>query len=133
MTDSAAAHCLCGLLVVTCTLPTKWVAHCHCSMCRRAHGAGVVTWAGFRAGQVQIPADAPLRWFVSSPGAERGFCTHCGSPMLFRSSRWPDEIHVARALIDGPLDRDPQVHVFHDDHVPWLELGDALPRKGALP
>lgn len=101
-------------------------------MCRRAHGAGVVTWAGFRAAQVHIPIDAPLRWFVSSPGAERGFCTICGSPMLFRSTRWPDEIHVARALIDQSLDRDPQVHVFHDGHVSWLELGDALPRKSAL-
>lgn len=38
--------CLCGAVRYVITLPTKWCAHCHCSMCRRAHGAAFVTWAG---------------------------------------------------------------------------------------
>ena len=49
--------------------------------------------------------------------------------MFFRSERWPGELHVARALFTDPLDREPQAHVFHETHVPWLTLVDDLPVK----
>lgn len=127
--DVAGGACLCGATRFAFDLPSLWVAHCHCSMCRRAHGAAFVTWVGVKAAQFRWLADADLRWHASSPEAERGFCARCGSPIAFRSSRWPGEIHLARALIDGELDRDPQVHVFVDTQVPWVTLGDHLPRK----
>lgn len=122
--------CLCGEVRFSASLPTKWVAHCHCTYCRRAHGAAFVTWAGFSTEQVSIDADgrAPT-WHSSSPGAERAFCPRCGSPMFFRSTRWPGEMHVARALIADPLDRDPSAHVFYETHVPWLQVNDELPKK----
>ncbi len=37
--------CLCGVVRYRIALPPLWVAHCHCSICRRAQGAGFVTWA----------------------------------------------------------------------------------------
>jgi hypothetical protein len=49
--------------------------------------------------------------------------------MFFTSTRWPDEMHVARALFSDPLDKDPSAHVFYETHVPWLEINDALPKK----
>ena len=49
--------------------------------------------------------------------------------MFFESTRWPGEMHVARALIEGPLDREPSAHVFYEKHVPWLDVADALPKK----
>lgn len=123
-------QCLCGGVRFTATLPTKWVAHCHCSYCRRAHGAPFVTWAGFASEQVAIDVDGVQpTWYDSSPGAQRGFCPRCGSPMLFTSTRWPGEMHVARALIDGPLDRLPSAHVFYERHVDWLDVRDDLPKK----
>lgn len=131
MTERIQGSCLCQAVRFACTLPSKWVAHCHCSLCRRSHGAGVVTWAGFPATQVTIvDMDGKLRWYESSPGAERGFCSQCGSPMFFRSANWPGELHIARALFADPLDREPAVHVFYGTHVDWLTLGDDLPRKG---
>lgn len=131
MDTLARGSCLCGALRFQARLPSLWVAHCHCSRCQRAHGSAFVTWAGFPASAVAIDADgqAPA-WYASSPGARRGFCPRCGSPMFFESSRWPGETHIARAVIDGPLDRPPGAHVFYDSHVPWVDTGDALPRHG---
>ena len=132
MNDSTVARgsCLCGAVRFIATLPTKWVAHCHCTFCRRAHGAPLVTWAGFRTAQFALdPEGLAPSWYESSPGASRGFCPRCGSPMFFRSTRWPGEMHVARALFTDPLDRDPMAHVYYDDHVPWLAVNDALPKK----
>ena len=128
---SAPAHgqCLCGATRFEFDLPSKWVAHCHCSMCRRAHGAAFVTWVGVVAARFRWLVDGDLRWYASSPGARRGFCAQCGSPIAFESVNWPGEIHLARALIDGEIDREPQVHVHCARAVPWVTLGDALPRK----
>jgi hypothetical protein len=49
--------------------------------------------------------------------------------MFFESERWPNETHVARALFSDPLDREPSAHVFYESHVPWLNVGDGLPKK----
>lgn len=117
--------CLCGDLSFEANLPTKWVAHCHCTLCQRAHGAPVVTWVGFEAAQVHIhDPHARLQWYASTPGAERGFCSRCGSTLFFRSQRWPGELHIVRSNFDGPVDREPQLHVYYDSHAPWLVLGD---------
>ena len=131
--NTASGKCLCGAVCFTATLPSKWVAHCHCTLCQRAHGAGVVTWVGFEHEHVAIDdPQARLRWYESTPGAQRGFCGRCGSTLFFRSQNWPGELHVVRSNFDDPIDREPQVHVFHDTHAPWLVLGeDGLKRKPA--
>lgn len=117
--------CLCGAVKFTATLPSKWCAHCHCSMCRKAHGAGYVTWAGFEGHQVTITGGQPA-WFDSSPGAQRGFCKHCGSTMFFRSERWAGELHIALGCIDDPLDKAPGANAFFDAHVGWMPIDHTL-------
>lgn len=128
--SSTVGSCLCGSVRVEARLPAKWVAHCHCTCCRRAHGAAFVTWAGFHTPDVTVlDAESRLHWYASSPGAQRGSCSHCGTPMLFTSTRWPGEMHIARALLDDALEQKPSMHVFYDTHVAWLEVRDGLPRK----
>jgi hypothetical protein len=130
-TERFDGGCLCGAVRFAVTPPTKWCAHCHCSLCRRAHGAGYVTWVGVPASQFRmLSGDEVLRDYASSPQALRGFCAACGTTLFFRSTRWPDEVHVARAAFDGPIDREPAAHVFYDERVPWAPVDDALPRCG---
>lgn len=129
---TAHAQCLCGDITLEATLPSKWVAHCHCSLCRRAHGAAFVTWVGMDATHCVIgDAKQQLRWYASTPGAERGFCGHCGAMMLFHSEKWPGELHVALAHFTTPVDRMPQMHAYWNDHVQWADVDpeDGLPRK----
>jgi hypothetical protein len=128
----ASGRCLCGEVRFTGQLPSKWVAHCHCTLCQRSGGAAFVTWVGLDDGTCAI--DDPhgrLRWYRSSERGERGFCGQCGSPLFFRSPRWPGELHVTLASFEGAVDRPPQAHVFWDTHVDWVDLADRLPRKTA--
>jgi len=130
--DECSGRCLCDAVRFHARLPSRWVAHCHCSLCRRAHGAAFVTWAGFDADACRIEDDHHvLRWYDSSPAAQRGFCSRCGSTLFFRSERWAGELHIVLANFDGPLDRAPQAHAFWDTHVDWVALDpdDGLPRK----
>jgi len=122
--------CLCGAVKFEAQLPSLWCAHCHCTQCQRFHGAPLVTWVGFSADRFKITVgEHSVRWYASSAPAQRGFCGECGSSLFFRSTRWPDEMHVSLANIKDPLDREPEGHVFYESHVSWLQLGDDLPRK----
>ena len=133
MTHHAAfpGGCLCGAIRFEVTPPTKWCAHCHCSLCRRAHGAAFVTWFGIEKAQFALTAGAEqVAWYRSTAPARRGFCSRCGSTLFFESDGWPGEIHIALANMEGPIDRAPAAHVFYDSHVSWVELGDDLRRLG---
>ena len=129
---SSSGSCLCGAVEFVALLPSKWVAHCHCTRCQRAHSAPFVTWAGFDAPKVEIrDTESSLRWYLAKEGGSRAFCGRCGSPMFFKSERWPGELHIARALFGQPLDREPQAHVYYETHVEWLTINDALPKKSS--
>jgi len=133
MTDNASftGRCLCGAVRFEVTPPTKWCAHCHCSLCRRAHGAAFVTWFGVERPSFELVAGSDdLSWYQSTAEARRGFCSRCGSTLFFESERWADEIHIALAHMDGPIDRSPKTHVFYDAHVDWFEVGDELDPLG---
>jgi hypothetical protein len=123
--------CLCGAIRYRFALPPLWVAHCHCTMCRRAQGAGFVTWLGIRGERFEFIGDAShLRTYRSSPEATRSFCDRCGTPLLFESSHWPGERHITLASVDPGLaaQLQPQAHVHWATRVPWIgEIHDGLP------
>ena len=127
---SANGKCLCGAIEFTATLPSKWVAHCHCTRCQRAHGAAFVTWVGMATEQVDIhdPRES-LVWFQGEVGGARSFCKSCGSSLFYKSEQYPGELHVARALFTDPLDREPQMHAFYDTHVSGARVADELPTR----
>ena len=122
-------RCLCGAVRFAVTPPTLFFAHCHCRWCREAHGAAFVSWVGAAEERFRyLPGSAQPTWYQSSPQSRRGFCPKCGTTLFFASTVCPGEIHVARPAIPGPIDREPQCHVFYDQHADWAEMSDALPR-----
>jgi len=120
--------CLCGAVGFHASLPSNWVAHCHCTRCQRAHGAAFVTWVGMQAERVDVkdPGRA-LRWYQAPTGASRGFCGACGSPMFFISPAYPGELHIARALFTTPVDREPESNAFFSHRVLWGVGPEQLP------
>ena len=130
MSDRVDGSCCCGAIRFTLTLPSRFCAHCHCSNCRRAHGAAFVTYAGFRRDQLHLTGEKRLTRHVTETGATRSFCSRCGSTLFYEGPRWPGEIHVALANIDGPIDRMPDAHVYVDHGVDWFEIRDALAQYG---
>jgi hypothetical protein len=128
----AEGGCLCGAVRYRVPLPPLWVAHCHCSMCRRAQGAAFVTWFGIPGEKFAFVGDAgQLRTYQSSADAQRSFCGHCGTPLFFESKHWPGELHVTLASLDAAAAAtlQPQAHAYWNSRAPWVELGDHLPRK----
>ena len=121
--------CLCGAVSFHYAPPSLWSAHCHCTMCQRAHGAAFVTWVGVDEQKIKISGEKSLKWFASSTDAQRGFCDQCGSTLFFRARQWAGEIHVARANIESTVDIPPSCHAFWQTHVNWYDFKDSLERK----
>lgn len=122
--------CLCGQVQFTVKLPAKWCAHCHCTRCQRSHGAAFVTWFGVNKDHFSLDkGEQLLRWVSSSKKSEYGFCINCGSSMLFRSTKWENEIHITLANISMDIGLKPQAHVYFDTHVDWFNIDDSLERR----
>jgi hypothetical protein len=65
----------------------EFFGHCHCSMCRKAHGAAFATFACVPADNFRFVAGGELvKLYESSPGNHRAFCPVCGSNAPARSS-----------------------------------------------
>lgn len=125
-------RCLCGALRFAFGEPHGGSAHCHCSMCRGAHGAAFVTWIVTYEKSFAITAgEDRLTWYDSSEEAQRGFCSRCGTTMFFRSRLCPGEVHVTRANLETEAPVEPQYHCFWDEHVPWIENDAELPKLTA--
>jgi hypothetical protein len=124
-------ECLCGAVRFEVELPTSFCAHCHCTLCRRAHGAGFVTWFGIRKERFRIVAGrTELTSFHSSAHGVRSFCRRCGSQLFCELDSHPGVVDVALASVRGEIDRAPQLHVFWSDRADWVRADDGLPRLG---
>ncbi len=130
MPELAFGSCLCGVVRFEADLPSRFCAHCHCTNCRRAHGAAFVTYAGFRQDQLQVSGSDRLTRYRTETGATRVFCSRCGSTLFYEGPRWEGEVHVALANIQDEIDKAPEAHVYVDHRAPWWEISDELPRYG---
>ena len=92
----------------------------------------VIQGAGMNMrGKSQVEIDqgtAVLRWRPSSDHGQRAFCSECGTQIFFETSKYPQQIDVVRACVDGPIDRAPSAHVFVSTRVEWAAIDDGLPR-----
>ena len=123
--------CLCGAVRFTVTAPSLFCGHCHCSMCRRNHGAAYVTWFAVMRSQLSIESGLDqLTRYESSEHGSRSFCARCGSSLFCVSTRLPDVVDIPLANMEAAIDRIPESHVYFDDRASWTIVGDALPRLG---
>lgn len=119
--------CLCGAVSYEITGSLRAIGHCHCSMCRRSHGAAFVTWALINPDQFRWVSGVEfVERYESSPGNERCFCKKCGSRLVVTNSGKVGE--VALGTVDGDPGMRPREHIFVGSKAPWYEITDTLPQ-----
>ena len=93
--------CLCGDVAWEVAVPLEWMTHCHCSLCRKAHGTAFSTYTGVPAPTFRwTRGEAGIRAFASSSALTRTFCGRCGTKLPVR---WQDEVQLAAGTLDGEL------------------------------
>lgn len=120
--------CLCGGVAFEIDALAGPIGHCHCATCRKAHSAAFSTTARVRREHFRwVRGSEQLKYYESSPGKRRHFCSNCGSQIF---AEWTDQPEVILRL--GVIDSDPGArpvgHIWVSHDVPWLEAGPDLPK-----
>jgi len=107
---------------------------CYCSICRKTQGGGgyAINLGGDSAslkvrGRQHISIyHAKIReegQRTHTSGAERHFCSLCGSGLWLYDARWPELIHPFASAIDTPLPVPPEhTHLLLRSKADWVEV-----------
>jgi len=125
--------CLCGSVRWRVERALESMTHCHCSMCRKSHGAPFATYVNARAASFRwLQGEAQVVSYRASALGPRCFCGQCGSIVP-----GPDVEGERQSLpaggLEGALATEPVAHIFVASKAAWYPLpDDGLPRFDAF-
>lgn len=129
----AVGSCLCGEVRYRIGA-LSGLLHCHCTMCRKAQGSAFRSRARVRVRDFEwLGGEGLVRYFQSSPGTHRGFCSNCGSPVLTRFDADVRHYGIALGLLDDDPVLRPTMHVHVASKAPWYDITDELPQWADVP
>jgi hypothetical protein len=100
---------------------------CHCSQCRKWSGH---VWASTDVlrEQVTIVGEEHVRWFQSSDKVRRGFCSRCGSSLLW-DVQGRARLAIAMGVFETPTDARLHAHIFTADKGDYYPLDESVPQE----
>ena len=126
MTVSHTGGCRCGTVRFEASVEPHHISYCHCADCRRATGAPVAAFVGFRADAVSFSGEEP-QVFGNGP-ASRSFCGNCGSPIAYVDERLKNQIWFMLGAMDEPSNYRPTQHAYVREQLRYVHMPDGLPR-----
>ncbi|MEZ8826003.1 GFA family protein [Vibrio sp. 10N.261.55.A7] len=115
MEKSYKGSCLCGETTYSVSGFSQLAANCHCTMCRKFHGAAFGTLVGVSDFK-WLSGQQWVKEYVASNGTTRTFCSHCGSSLGFRVKDAPlEQIELAISTFDEdiPVTVDAQIYTSY--------------------
>jgi hypothetical protein len=132
MIDMLLGSCLCGTVRWSYDGAFDRMTHCHCGMCRKAHGTAFATYAvGKRAPFAYQAGAARITRYESSPGFIRSFCGICGS--VVPNTDLGEYVAAPAGGFDGDLGVTCTGHIFAKWKAPWHRITDNLPQHDNYP
>jgi hypothetical protein len=129
-----SGQCLCGSVQYKYHGKMGKIVHCHCSKCRKWHGAAfrsraVVEKASFH----WISGKDQLLFFDSSENVSKSFCGKCGSNLVSFYKHNDHILGLPLGAIEGHLDYIEQIHIFTKYKAVWYQITDHHPQYPELP
>ncbi|MCP4271370.1 MAG: GFA family protein [Gammaproteobacteria bacterium] len=119
--------CLCGRIRYEITGQLIAADHCHCSMCRRQHGAAFATYADFNPNNFKWSSGEDLvKVFETSSDSGWCFCSECGSSLAGTVNGKVTSITLG--TVKGDPGIKPESHIFVGSRAQWHEIDDDLPQ-----
>ncbi|MFJ4348560.1 GFA family protein [Pseudomonas sp. NPDC089401] len=125
MTDIYQGSCLCGAVRFELLTAPKAVSHCHCSQCRKGHGAAFASYGSVPREALRMLSGAEVvSGYASSESVLREFCSRCGSSLFWSRSRgaYADWISIALGTLDTAFEPGKQMHVNADFGASWYKV-----------
>lgn len=120
-------HCECGRIRYEVNGNIEDFSHCHCSQCRRLHGAAFATFAAVPRDRFRyVSGISDLKVYASSEFNDRVFCAECGSNILVDARQDPEFLYICMGTIDGDPDCPRGYHAYVGSKAAWYEITDGL-------
>lgn len=128
MAEELSGGCQCGRVRYRARVDSNEAYLCHCRMCQRATGGVSIAFKNLKKADVVWERE-PDR-YASSPIADRGFCSACGTPLTFEFPDSPN-MDITIGSFDAPEHFVPVQHFgWESHHEAWLDTR-SLPKKRA--
>lgn len=121
--------CLCNKIRFEIHGTLRNIIYCHCSQCRKAQGSafatnGIVSAEAFKI----VQGEQALSAYATNDTQTKYFCRHCGSPIMSKNRRFPDQVRVRLGTIETPIKERPEAHIFVTSRAEWDHICDDLPQ-----
>ena len=127
-------RCECGSVQYQVDGEINDFSHCHCSQCRRLHGAAFASFAGVARNDFSYLSGQPdLTMYASSDDHTRVFCRICGSNIMVELDLEPESLYLAMGTVDGDPTCPPGYHIFVGSKAPWYQFDDLSVRYDTFP
>ncbi|MGK0375497.1 MAG: hypothetical protein ACJA2E_001976 [Arenicella sp.] len=122
-------QCLCGAIQYEADKVSNKMGHCHCTMCRKFHGAAFATFGSVANSNFRwLAGENLLQTYLAENGTKRKFCSQCGSSLIFESAEDNGLIEFSLATLDISPAISPDAHIYTGSKVDWLTIDDDLPK-----
>ncbi|MGI9205894.1 MAG: GFA family protein [Woeseiaceae bacterium] len=122
-----SGHCECGRVQFEVASGIEDFSHCHCSQCRRLHGAAYATFAGVPRDKFRyVVGENDTKIYASSDTHDRVFCSVCGSNIMVALDEEPDVLYLSMSALEGNPPRPPGYHIYVGSKAPWHDINDNL-------
>lgn len=122
---SITGTCLCGAIAFEVSGAIEPGSHCHCSMCRKSHGAPFATYVHAKKRDFRyVRGEADIAGFQSSAAGVRSFCPRCGSSLPIVPDSL-DLVFIPAGLVQEALELPQMPHLFAASKAPWYTIRDA--------
>ena len=108
------------------------VFNCHCSVCRKSHGAAFSTQAVGKRSSLKFIQGKELLKEYHTPGGVRTFCPNCGSRLMNYARGRSDFMSVALSAIDSDYSGAPVAHVYVGSKADWHQPSSDIPSYDEL-
>jgi len=126
--------CECGSVRYQVDAAITDLSHCHCSQCRRLHGAAFVTFGCVARDKFRyVSGESDVESYASSEAIDRLFCRKCGSNILADFKSEPDVLYLSMGSVDGDPECPAGYHQFVGSKAPWYEIADDMPQHDGWP
>ena len=136
--NMSKGQCLCGSVTWAFFGQPESAYHCHCQMCRKAHGAAYGTYYYMiKENFCWTSGRDTIRHYRSSPTLTRSFCQTCGSvtPNADDIGQFADHTGQFMFVPAGSHDDGPEItaNIFVASKAPWHDITDNLPKHDRHP
>lgn len=123
-------QCLCGSIKYNVDKIESQMGHCHCSMCRKFHGAAFATFGVAKQENFHwLKGEEHLKSYKADNDTIRQFCENCGSSMIFKPTNdISGLVEFSLGTLDSEISLKPDAHIFTRYKASWVDICDALPQ-----